>query len=202
MTLGMLVNMKYCTGCDACTMACKVSHGSPAGVFFTHMDVSEEGAFPNAREIRRPVACNHCDAAACVEACPFEATYKCDNGAVVIDHEKCTGCGTCVETCPYGARTLIDEVPGYFDGGLTAQEQALYANLVAGTTYKCDWCAVRRAEGNEPACVQTCPAHARLFGDVDDPNSEISKELARWKGELEELEGADETHPRYYYVKA
>ena len=202
MALGMLVNMKYCTGCDACTMACKESHGNPAGVFFTHLDVKEEGTFPDAREIRRPVACNHCDAAPCVEACKFDATHKYDNGVVAVDHEKCTGCEECVAACPYGARTYIGSPEGYFDGSLTAQEAAMYAALVEKTTYKCDWCAARRAAGEDPACVQTCPAQARFFGDVDDPESAIGKELERWKDELETLPAADQTKPRLYYVKA
>lgn len=202
MALGMLVNMKYCTGCDACTIACKQSHGTPAGVFFTHLDVREEGTYPNAAEMRRPVACNHCDAAACVETCPFGASVKYDNGVVAVDRALCTGCGMCVEACPFGARTVVDEAAGYFEGGLTAQEEAHFAALTEGTTYKCDWCAGRRAEGKEPACVQTCPAQARFFGDVDDPTSAIAAELERWADDLEELPGADAALPRYYYVRA
>lgn len=203
MAYGMLVNMKYCTGCDACTLACKESHGNPAGMFFTHLDIREEGVYPDAVEIRRPVACNHCDAAPCVEACPFDATFKYDNGAVGIDHEKCQGCGTCVGACPYGARTLSDKEPeGYFDD-YTTQEEVMYAAIEPMQAYKCDWCASRRAAGEEQtACVQTCPAKARVFGDVDDPESEISKELARWADDLETLDHADETTPRLYYVKA
>lgn len=202
MAFGMLVNMKYCTGCDACTIACKESHGTPAGVFFTHLDIAEEGSFPDAREVRRPVACNHCDAAPCVEACKFDASFKCDNGAVVVDHEKCTGCEECVKACPYGARTYVGEPEGCFDGEPTALEQAHFANVVAKTTYKCDWCASRRAANEQPACVQTCPAQARVFGDVDDPESEIARELEAWKDELEALPAADATKPRLFYVKA
>lgn len=202
MAFGMLVNMKYCTGCDACTVACKESHGNPAGVFFTHLDVREEGTFPDAYEVRRPVACNHCDAAPCVEACQFEATFKYDNGTVAVDHEKCTGCEECVAACPYGARTFVLEPEGYFDSAPTPLEAAHFAGIAPKTVYKCDWCASRRASGDEPACVQTCPSQARLFGDVDDPESDIARALEEFKDELETLPSADETKPRLYYVKA
>ena len=130
------------------------------------------------------------------------STHKYDNGVVAVDHEKCTGCEECVAACPYGARTYIGSPEGYFDGSLTAQEAAMYAALAEKTTYKCDWCAARRAAGEDPACVQTCPAQARFFGDVDDPESAIGKELERWKDELETLPAADQTKPRLYYVKA
>ena len=101
-----------------------------------------------------PKMCNHCTHPACVQVCPVGATYKTDDGAVLIDHTMCIGCQYCVQACPYGAR--------FFDDRMQA-------------TNKCTWCYHRITKGLLPACVEVCPVSARVFGDRKDPASPISK---------------------------
>ena len=101
-----------------------------------------------------PKLCNHCTHPACVQVCPTGATYKTEDGVVVIDHTYCIGCQYCVQACPYGAR--------YFD-----EER--------GVTDKCTWCYHRITKGLQPACVEVCPVGARIFGDRNDKQSAISQ---------------------------
>ncbi len=100
-----------------------------------------------------PKLCNHCTHPACVQVCPTGATYKTEDGVVLIDHEYCFGCRYCVQACPYGAR---------------------YFNEEKGVTDKCTWCYHRITKGLQPACVEVCPVGARLFGDLKDKESPIS----------------------------
>jgi tetrathionate reductase subunit B len=101
-----------------------------------------------------PKLCNHCTHAACVQVCPTGATYKTEDGVVLIDHTYCIGCQYCVQACPYGAR---------------------YFNEEKGVTDKCTWCYHRITKGLQPACVEVCPVGARIFGDRNDKQSTISQ---------------------------
>ena len=100
-----------------------------------------------------PKLCNHCTHPACVQVCPTGATYKTDDGVVVIDHTYCIGCQYCVQACPYGARFFNEE---------------------KRVTDKCTWCYHRITKGLNPACVEVCPVSARVFGDRNDKQSPIS----------------------------
>ena len=179
---GMLIDLRSCIGCNACTMACKISNGTPPNMFYSHVEKYEEGTYPTANSHYGPVLCNHCESPTCVDVCPTGASHVDENGVVCVDHSKCIGCRYCITACPYQARSfLAQNVEGYFpDKGLTAQEERLYAAFQKGTVYKCEFCKEKGySESDEgPACVQTCPTNARIFGDLDDPNSEISKRLA------------------------
>ena len=86
---GMVIDLDRCVGCYSCIMACKVANGTPKGVFWTRVLEKEEGTFPNARRTFLPVLCNHCENPACVEVCPTGATFKRDDGIVLIDYDKC-----------------------------------------------------------------------------------------------------------------
>lgn len=154
---GMTIDAARCIGCQACLVACKTENALPAGAFRLRMRTLVAGTFPNLKGEFRLEQCFHCANAPCVNVCPTGATYKRADGIVIVDAEKCIGCKACVTACPYQMRYIHPE--GYAD--------------------KCTFCAHRVAEGRDPACVETCPTHARAFGDLDDANSPPRQALAQ-----------------------
>jgi len=123
-----------------------------------------------------PKICNHCTHPACVQVCPVGATFRTEDGVVLIDHDYCIGCRYCVQACPYGAR--------YFD------EEG-------GVSDKCTWCYHRISQGRQPACVEVCPVGARKFGNMLDPESEIRKILATKRTFV--LKSELGTRPKFFY---
>jgi phenylacetyl-CoA:acceptor oxidoreductase subunit 1 len=198
---GMVVDLKRCVGCHACTMACRAENGTPVGMWWAKVHVREVGQYPTTGLVFMPLLCMHCENAPCEEVCPTGATHTRPDGIVAVDYDKCMGCGYCRIVCPYDARTIVEEVAGYYpDHGLTAYEDARHSQHQAGVAEKCNFCMDRVAQGQEPACVQVCPAYARHFGDLSDPNSEVSKMIAQKHGFqlLPELG----TNPSVYYLPA
>ena len=197
---GMVIDTRKCLGCSACTLACKVENGTPRGVFWNKVLQREIGKWPNANREFLAMPCMHCKNAPCVQVCPTGASYKRADGIVAVDYDKCMGCRYCETACPYGARTFVAAIRGYFEQGLTPYEQVMFAKHQAGVEEKCNFCMDRIAKGEEPACVATCPAYARFFGDLDDPNSVVSKLIGERHGYqlLPEL-GTD---PSVYYLPA
>jgi Fe-S-cluster-containing dehydrogenase component len=199
MRYGMVIDLRRCIGCNACTIACKQEHGTGPGVFYGRVLISESGTYPIARQEYQPLLCMHCAEAPCVDACPTGATVKQANGIVNVDQAKCIGDRHCMIACPYSARTFIDGASSYFpDKGITAYEAAMQDQHTVGTVEKCTFCADRVAVGGEPACVLTCPAKARFFGDLDDPESEVSK-LINSRGGYQ-LHAELGTDPSVYYL--
>jgi molybdopterin-containing oxidoreductase family iron-sulfur binding subunit len=136
-----------------------------------------------------------------VDVCPTGASFKRADGIVVVDYDKCMGCGYCRVACPYDARSFIEKIEPYYpEFGFTPYEELMYQKHQTGVAEKCNFCAERVARGEEPACVGTCIAYARHFGDLDDPNSEVSKLIAERHGYqlLPELG----TEPSVYYLSA
>lgn len=199
----MVINLRRCIGCDACTIACKQAYGTPPGIFFSHVSHIESGQFPNARLDHTPMLCMHCDNPSCVTVCPTSASRKNADGTVTIEEKKCIGCRQCIVSCPYDVRNFIAAKPeAYFpEKGHTKQEEAMYAKYKQGKVYKCDFCSARRAAEKDakPVCVSTCVASARIFGDLDDPNSEVAKLLATHN--TEQLASEFGTGPNVYYIK-
>lgn len=196
---GMVIDLSRCVGCHACAMACKAENGTPPGVWWNKVLTGEMGKFPNTRIIYTPTLCMHCQNAPCVDACPTGASDKRPDGIVAVDYDKCMGCRYCEIACPYGARTFVEAIKPYYPKfGFTPYEQMMYKKHQEGVVEKCNFCLERVEKGEEPACVQTCPAYARYFGDLDDPNSEVSKLIARRHGYqlLPELG----TEPSVYYL--
>lgn len=183
MRLGLVIDLDVCVGCHACAIACKEWNASgtigpltdyqpygaePSGVWFNRIRHYEMDEYPNNKTINFPMSCMHCEDAACVSVCPTGASYKRpEDGIVLIDQDKCMGCNYCSWACPYGAREL---------------------DRASGTMKKCTLCVDRIYDQNlpveerQPACVLTCPAHARMFGDFDDPDSAVSRTVRERDG--------------------
>jgi molybdopterin-containing oxidoreductase family iron-sulfur binding subunit len=176
MRLGLLVDLQRCIGCDTCTLACKQENGTPKDFFFARVLNMETGEFPQVKRSYLPVLCNHCADAPCVRACPNKSIFRRPDGIVIIDQERCNGTGACVSACPYGNIYLNPEEQWYFPDD-SPHEHYAKSRLENGKSKKCTYCAHRLDQGLEPACVVSCPAGARIFGDLDDPNSKVSQHL-------------------------
>ncbi len=153
----MAIDAAKCTSCMACVMACKLNNHVPPDKNRNWVRALPLAARKSGYAFQ-PGACMHCADPLCVKACPTRATYIAADHSIQIDPEICIACGSCIAACPYGAR---------------------YMNTAAGHADKCDYCrdSMRRL-GKEPACVSICPTRARVFGDANDPGSEISRALA------------------------
>ncbi|MBI4912036.1 MAG: 4Fe-4S dicluster domain-containing protein [Acidobacteria bacterium] len=187
----MAIDLDRCMGCQACAVACKAEHGVRLGGFRSWVSEEENGRFPAVTRDFLPRLCNHCGNAPCLKVCPTGATLRRADGIVVVDSARCIGCRHCMAACPYNAR--------YFNSQLDpGPEQARFTARTHGTVDKCDFCARRTDAGRQPACVETCPAAARVFGDADDPDSPVSRLRAtgRGAGLLEELG----TQPSVFYL--
>ena len=204
----MVIDLAKCVGCDTCTVSCKAENRTPPAVTYNVVLEHTTGVFPNVTTTHLPRPCMQCDKPPCVQVCPVRASYKLDNGIVAIDYDRCIGCRYCEVACPYGAR--------YFDFGLSYdQEMEGYSDVQGadygvdrgarkpgkapiGTVRKCTFCMDRLERGEEPACVETCIGDARFFGDLNDPNSEVSKLAASPRAfRLREELG---TEPRVIYL--
>jgi len=200
MRWGMVIDLLKCTGCNACTIACRAENGTPAGISFNKVKKYETGKYPNARMNFLPMPCMHCEKAPCQKVCPTGATYRESDGRILVNQEKCLGCRACMVACPYEARQFVWEKRYYYHNcGPTPFETIKQANYAEGTTVKCTFCDNRLKDGKQPACVETCPGNARYFGDLDDLESEVSRLITRFKGTpfREELG----TEPSVYYIK-
>ena len=202
---GMAVDTTRCSACNNCAMTCKVENNLAEGVWWSLAKTeggdhryTPGGTYPDGLSITYyTLACQHCDNPACVENCPTGASQKREDGIVVVDPQTCIGCDTCIVSCPYeGVRTNIGEPTWFLDFPMG---DAQAAEHVANTVEKCTFCAHRIDRGERPACVDICQAQARYFGDLDDPESEISKVLA--SREYDQLLADQGTGPNVYFLK-
>ncbi len=177
MRYGFIIDNRKCIGCHACTTACKSEHQVPVGVNRTWVKYTEKGMYPNTRRLFSVMRCNHCTEAPCVEICPVQALYTREDGIVDFDNNACIGCKSCMQACPY---------------------DALYIDPETHTAAKCNYCAHRVDIGLEPACVNVCPEHAIISGDMENPNSEISELLAR--EQVTVRKAAKGTFPNLFYI--
>lgn len=199
---GMVFDLRRCIGCNACVVGCKQENSLPDGVFFTRTLSQEYGVYPAVNRVYIPTLCNHCEDAPCEKVCPSGATYTRADGIVMVDSEKCIGCSSCAVACPYDQRTELKKES--FEKGLfgtgekTPFEEQGYGRFTPGMVTKCDFCSGRVDAGLDPACVVTCPTDARIFGDLDDPNSRPSRLIRERNGRPPLPE--KNTRPKVYYV--
>ena len=162
---GLAINTGRCIGCHTCANACKMQNNVPMGMLWNRVltegcDIVDGavGQYPNVSRAYLPVACQHCENPACLRVCPTGATYKDEKGRVEIAYDKCIGCRTCMAACPYNARWINPETK---------------------VADNCDFCLHSKnlAAGELPGCVAHCRFHALSFGDLNDPNSFVSKLL-------------------------
>ncbi len=177
MKYGFIIDNRKCIGCHACTTACKSEHDVPVGVNRTYVKQVEKGEFPDTRRIFSVMRCNHCTDAPCVTICPVEALYTREDGIVDFDNNRCIGCKSCMQACPY---------------------DALYIDPDTSTAAKCNYCAHRVDVGREPACVTVCPEHAIIAGDMENPTTEIAHLLARQQVKVRKPEKG--TNPNLFYI--
>lgn len=201
---GMAIDLSRCIGCNTCAVACKVSNNLPKDVWWNVVHTegrdfadTSKGTYGGEMQLSwLPVNCMHCENAVCEEVCPTGATVKRDDGIVTVDEETCIGCKSCMEACPYDVRRLIENEPEYYLE-LPIGDPAAKSHK-GGTVEKCDFCAGRIDRGEKPAYMELCPGRARYWGDLDDPESEVSQFLSgRNATVLLEEEG---TSPSVYYV--
>ncbi len=202
--LAIGINLRRCIGCNTCAVACKMQNNVPDGMLWNRVLTegcerfdSAEGTYPNLSRTYLPLACQHCENPACERVCPTGATYKDDKGRVEIDYDKCIGCRMCMAACPYNARTFNWNEPVRATGA--GYGDARVPERARGVMEKCTLCKERTDEGDEPMCVHCCPADARIFGDLDDPDSAVSR--LRREQSAEVLLEEKGTRPQVFYVR-
>ncbi|MFH1487418.1 MAG: 4Fe-4S dicluster domain-containing protein [Pseudomonadota bacterium] len=212
-----VVDLRRCIGCRACTIACKAEFSTPLGAFRSAVYEETYGQFPQSEKFFLPRLCNHCEGSKedgvppCVKVCPeypkgrskfttaegetirysYGATYKRPDGLVLFDNSLCVGCGKCIDKCPYGARNWDLSL-------MSGKDQT--KNAIT----KCTFCQHRIDKGVSPACVNICPGRARIFGDLNDPDSQVSKLVKEFKLEDKRKEStllpAENTVPMLFYI--
>jgi tetrathionate reductase subunit B len=177
---GMVIDTNRCIACHGCTIACTSENNVPDGYYRSWVKIMSKGRFPNVSSHFLPRLCNNCEDAPCLNLCPTGATYRThEDGVVHVNREICVGCRICVVACPYGSR---------------------FINPLTNTADKCDFCYHRITKGLKPACVDACTGKARIFGDLNDPSSEISRYIENRS--TQRLRADLDTRPKVHYVNA
>ena len=176
----MVLDISKCIDCKACTVACKIENNIPLIDDNYRNWVAEEplrGVFPKLGQSFIPGQCMQCGDPPCEKVCPTSATYINGDGIVLVDDKKCIGCKYCITACPYDAR---------------------FYNEKRGAVDKCTFCVQRIYAGRLPACVETCPTKVRVFGDLNDPESEVSRLLTKYPHRVEKPDVG--TQPFLFYL--
>jgi molybdopterin-containing oxidoreductase family iron-sulfur binding subunit len=203
---GMVIDQNRCVGCWTCAVGCKEINNEPLGFWWnrvltaspgetngqaatTTADPASEsidvphGTFPDVEMAYLPVACQHCEKAPCVKVCPVGATFRREDGVVLVDLDRCIGCRYCIAACPYGVRVFNwgdrayepDFTVGYGNDYRTDGRLVFTPDRPVGVVEKCTLCVERIDQGEQPFCVEVCPTGARVFGDLNDRSSKVSE---------------------------
>lgn len=185
---GMVIDLTKCIGCMTCTVACEVENLLPYGISWGRVVDFENGEYPNVERVFLPMPCMQCGEPACTKVCPTGATSRRDDGIILIDYDRCVGCRLCMIACPYDSCVYTEKIDLPTPLPLLKREvRSNYQILKAKAVSKCTFCVHRIDRAKEtgkmpgkdpevtPICVNTCVGHARYFGDLDDPESEVSK---------------------------
>ena len=202
--LAIGINLDRCIGCHTCANACKMQNNVPDGMLWNRVltegcDAIDGavGTYPNLSRAYVPLACQHCENPACMKVCPTGATYKDDAGRVEIEYDRCIGCRMCMAACPFNARVFNWEDPQR-DGGFNWGDARVPVRT-RGVMEKCTLCRERTDEGEAPMCVVCCPTHARVFGDLDDPTSELAQLRSKAGSNVHLLLEEKGTKPQVFY---
>lgn len=206
----MVLDLRKCIGCSACTIACKAENVLPPGVVYRPVMDEEMGVYPRVTRRFIPRPCMQCEKPPCVPVCPVKATHKREDGIVVVDYDRCIGCRYCITACPYNARSA-DFGETYTEGTPKVQEYELrpafeykkkwprkHGASPIGNARKCHFCIHRIEKGMLPACVTTCIGGATYFGDNNDRDSLVSEFIAR--PNITTLKSELGTRPKVYYI--
>jgi Fe-S-cluster-containing dehydrogenase component len=199
----MVIDQAKCVGCNHCTMACRARNDVPPSMVWNRITEDEDGRFI-------PIPCMHCENAPCVHVCPVGATYHRADGIIMMDYDRCIGCRYCEMACPYSSRVFNWEAFTEPNPAVPTWGVPDVPRRPRGVVEKCTFCVERIDRGlanglmpgvdqaATPACVVACPTGARMFGDLNDPESPVSRALARYPSfRLREGLG---TGPRVYYL--
>jgi len=206
----MVIDLRKCIGCYACTISCNSENVLPPGVVYRPVVEEEIGEFPNVTRRFIPRPCMQCDNPPCVPVCPVSATWKRSDGIVTIDYDACIGCRYCIMACPYNARTF-DFGERYTDGtpmGMAFETRPNFEyreewpregdESPIGNARKCHFCIHRIESGMLPSCTTSCVGGATYFGDANDPDSLISELIGQ--PNVFRLREELGTKPRVYYL--
>lgn len=220
---GMVIDARKCTGCMSCTVGCVMENKLPPGVVYRPVIDQERGEYPNVSRTFLARPCMQCDDPACTPVCPVGATWKREDGIVLVDYDACIGCRYCTTACPYQARTFdfgehwtdgaargadgalalrsaraYQDPPSFEYGKRWTRAEGVVPSSPVGNARKCTFCTHRLEVGMLPMCVTTCVGRATFFGDLNDPGSLVS-ELAG-QATATRLKPEAGTHPKVYYV--
>ena len=208
---GMVADLERCVGCQTCTASCKHTNATPPSVQWRKVLDLEVGAYPDVKRVFVPVGCMHCEDPPCMHVCPSTATGQRADGIVIIDYDLCIGCAYCAVACPYQARYKVNGPTFAYGGGGQMKNEARREDPARlGVAQKCTFCSDRVDDGlakgltpgidheASPACVNSCIAGALHFGDLKDPDSNVSKLLDTHRTfRMHEELG---TNPGFHYI--
>lgn len=208
----MIIDHQKCIGCCACNVACNTENNLPPGVVYRPVLRQEVGKYPDVGRIFTPRPCMQCDNPPCVPVCPVKATWKREDGIVVIDYDVCIGCRNCLLACPYGARTAdfgefygmsTPEIMSYemrpnYEYSREWRRKPHSHGSPVGNARKCQFCLHRIREGMLPACVTTCVGGATYFGDYNDKGSLVHRVLGSPR--VRQLKPELGTQPSVFYL--
>lgn len=173
----MVIDLRRCIGCHTCEIVCKMENKVPLGVWPAWVKQIEKGVYPKVRKSFLPLLCEHCDKPICVTVCPTNASFKREDGIVMINPHTCIGCRYCMAACPYAVR---------------------YLHPIQRIVQKCSFCSHRVDQRLKPACVEACATGARIFGNLLDPNDPAT--ILKNTQSVQVIKPEMGTRPNIFYI--